>query len=74
MKIENRIKHNMEMLVKYYQSFLDSIEEYQDIYQDNEEKLDYLQEVLATENPFNKCLHDLLYDLYDYEENIKDKL
>ena len=74
MKVENRIKHNLEMVVRYFGKFMDSIEEYEYEYRKDKDKLDLLTDILASENPFNSDLVEILYGLYDYEENIKERL
>ena len=74
MKVESRIKHNMEMVVRYFSKFMSDIEDYQFEYRGNEEKLDLLQDILATSNPFNRDLMEILFELCEYEENIKERL
>ena len=74
MNVENRIKHDLEMMVRYFNKFMDDIEEYELENADNEIKLDHLQELLTRGNPFNTNLWDVLYNLYDYEQDIKDNL
>ena len=74
MKVETRIKHDLEMVVRYFRKFVEDIEEYEFEYRKNDEKLDLLQDILANKNPFNGDLMEILYGLYEYEEDIKEKL
>ncbi len=74
MNTENKIKHNLKMMVSYFNEFMNSIEEYQLIYKDDNNKLDCLDDILSSNNPFNRDLMEILFELYEYEENIKERL
>ena len=70
----NDIKNNLELAVKYFGDFVNSIEEYEYEHRDNKKKLEYLADILASEYPFNEDLMGMLYKLYDYKDHIKSSL
>ena len=74
MKTEIKMKHDLEMVIRYFDNFIEDIEDYQHKYRGNEEKLDKLQDILANKNPFGKDLIEVLHNLYEYHEDIKENL
>lgn len=65
---KERIMVNMKNFMDSYKELLDSIMEFED------EDIEDINDIIAKKYPFHKCLFELLDDVYEWQEDVEDRL
>lgn len=58
---------NMTKFVNAYKNLLDSVLEYDD------DDVDFVNDVIANEYPLGKDMYELLFDIYNWQDDVEDK-
>lgn len=65
---KEKILLNMTKFVNAYKNLLDSVLEYEG------DDVDFVNDVIASEFPFHKDMYELLFDIYNWQDDVEDKL
>ena len=73
MQVERRIKRELILAIRHFESLVEALEDYEIEYRDSEVALEHLEGILA-KAPFNEELHKVLIKLYDFEDYVVENL